>query len=165
MHRVPTFLLLSLVSACSGEEAPGPVQPASESQVEKPAEPSKSLPALLVAYSHFAKVNGKITPQPAKLVVWRTDGDHWWSHEILDPDSNVFHKAKPWRDGILTIGAMSAKLKHWTRDGDTWKAELLWERSWGGDFDRLRDIELADLEVALGRDVGTLDGELDGTVQ
>ena len=146
MLRAPSYLLLSMFLACSGETASDPAEPASEAPVAKPAEPSKPLPSLLVAYSHFAKVDGKTTPQPAKLVIWRTDGENWWSHEILDPDSNVFHKAKPWRDGILTIGAMSAKLKHWTRDGESWKAEVLWERSWGGDFDRLRDIEMADLD-------------------
>jgi hypothetical protein len=77
--------------------------------------------------------------------LFRTDGENWYDELIEDPDSNVAHKGVLWRDGILTIGAMKARLVHWTRDGDGWKPEVLWEQSWGGKFDRLRDIELADV--------------------
>ena len=42
---------------------------------------------------------------------------------------------------------MGAKLKRWNRDDKgCWKAETLWEQSWGGKFDRLRDIEVGDVD-------------------
>ena len=44
-------------------------------------------------------------------LIYRMAEDGSWHEEIiLDPDSNVFHKAMPWRDGILTIGAMKAMI-------------------------------------------------------
>ena len=36
-------------------------------------------------------------------------------------------------------------LKKWTHNKGTWSSEVLWERSWGGKFDRLRDIEVGDV--------------------
>lgn len=115
--------------------------------------PAGPLPGILMVQSWFP-ASGKMKPMPAKLTVWRTDGKDWYDEEILDKDSSVFHKAMMWRGGILTasagaIGATPpspAKLAHWTRDGDGWSEKVLWAQAWDGKFQRLRDIEVADLD-------------------
>ncbi len=136
---------LALVLAACGDETlePSPtpdLTPPEEVPLQGP------LPALLMVQAHFVREGGRPVPQPAKLVIWRTDGDRWEGEEVLDPDSNVFHKAMPWRDGFLTIGAMGAKLKYWTGGQGQWQSTTLWEQSWGGKFDRLRDVEIGDVD-------------------
>lgn len=137
------------VAACSGStpDAPTP-QPAPE-PVAKQA-PEGPLPTILMVQAQF---HGK-KPGPARLTLWRNSGDDWFETILEDEDSSVFHKAIQWREGILTIGAgqvntdppAKAKLSYWTRDGDDWKEEILWERAWAGKFQRLRDMELGDFD-------------------
>jgi hypothetical protein len=136
--------------ACSGTEpeveepapAPAPVAPPAA-----PKPPPGPLPALIFVQAQFVSgPDGKPKPGPAKMTLLRTDGKTWYPQVIEDPDSNVFHKGMPWRDGILTIGAEKAMIKHWKPSGDTWTATTLWEREWGGRFDRMRDIEAADVD-------------------
>jgi hypothetical protein len=96
----------------------------------------------------------KKKPGPARLELWRTDGENWFEEIIEDADSSVFHKAMVWRDGLLTIAAgalpsdppKEAKLSHWTRDGEGWKEQVLWKRAWSGRFQRLRDIGIGDFD-------------------
>ncbi|MFH1679208.1 MAG: VCBS repeat-containing protein [Candidatus Eisenbacteria bacterium] len=89
-------------------------------------------------------------PGPARLSIW-TSNESGWTEEVLeDPESNVFHKAAwyspPAREpGILTIGATKAFLKIWRKAGDGWEAEVLWNPTFGGKWDRLRDFEIADV--------------------
>jgi len=125
----------------SGSDATDGARQAPETVVEQ-AKPS---PALLMVQAWFKTEGGKPTPQPAKLTIIRYNEGEWDSEVLTDAASNVFHKAVAWRDGILTIGAMGALLKHWTLNDGEWRGEVLWEQSWGGKFDRLRDIELGDL--------------------
>ncbi|MBN2800799.1 MAG: VCBS repeat-containing protein [Deltaproteobacteria bacterium] len=136
-------VLAALLTGCGGGAAPETVEPA----LAPPAAVPVVGPALLMVQAQFVKdAAGKTVPGPAKLVIWR-EGAEGWSQELLeDPESNVFHKAMAWRDGFLTIGAMGAKLKYWTRDGASWRSQTLWERSWGGPFDRLRDLEIGDVD-------------------
>jgi len=106
-------------------------------------------PALLLAQAWF-RFDEQDKPQlsPARLDIWRPDAEGVWGFSRLeDPESNVFHKAMPWKGGILTIGAERAALKHWLRVDGAWKARTLWQRSWGGQFDRLRDMELGDVDA------------------
>lgn len=124
--------------------APAPAPPPPAPVV--PAKPPGALPTLLVVQAWFKKIDGKMVPQPARLIFRQTDGTQWWTSELLDPDSNVFHKAMPWRDGVLTIGAEKAMIKHWKLDGSEWKAKVIYENSWGGKFDRFRDVEIGDLD-------------------
>lgn len=156
MHRavLPAASVLVALAAvigaasCSGGDpstpapapAPAPVEPAAK------AAPPGPLPALVLTQARFEKIGGKTTPKPATLWLWRTDGTTWWDELVEDRESNVFHKGLWWRDGILTIGAMKARLVHWKRDGGGWVPTELWSKSWGGKFDRLRDVEIGDVD-------------------
>ena len=75
-------------------------------------------PALLVSQAWFHQTKSKKPiPGPARLEIWRQDDKGTWEKTTVeDPDSNVFHKAIPYEDGILTIGAEKAILKKWTFD-------------------------------------------------
>ncbi len=145
---------LILSSACSrgGKEEPAKEGPQDEPTTTRPEDPpvSANTPAeratLLVAQAHFEPKGDDMVPGPAKLVLMHREGDAWTSETILDPDSNVFHKAVVWRGGILTIGGSKAILRHWKKNKEgAWKATTLWQRSWGGKFDRLRDMEIGDV--------------------
>ncbi len=131
---------------CSGETpkppAPAPPPPAPPPAPEPKKAPPGPLATLIMVQSQ--SVAGK--PGPAKMTLLRTDGKDWYPEVIEDPQSNVFHKGMPWKDGILTIGAEAAMLKFWQRDGEKWKSTTLFEKSWGGKFDRLRDLEIGDLD-------------------
>jgi hypothetical protein len=92
-------------------------------------------------------IDGKPKPGPAKLVLLSPKNGSWHAETIEDPMSNVFHKAMAWREGILTIGGTGALLRHWRRDAQgAWVPKTLWEKSWGGRFDRLRDIEIGNVD-------------------
>lgn len=89
-------------------------------------------------------------PGPARLVIW-TKIENGWDEDVLeDVQSNVFHKAA-WfapvqgEPGILTIGGTQAALKIWRRQKDIWTEESLWNPTFGGEIDRLRDFEVADV--------------------
>lgn len=97
-------------------------------------------------------------PGPARLVII-TKTKLGWNEEIIeDPDSNVFHKAA-WfvpssgEPGILTIGATKAFLKIWRKKEGKWKSEVLWNPSFEGKFDRLRDFEVADVTASGTKDI------------
>ena len=86
----------------------------------------------------------------------------------------MFHKAIPFQDGILTVGAERALLKHWTMSDGKWAQETLWERD-EGEIQRLRDVEVGDVNhdgiedlVIATHDVGVvavLEPKRDGTEQ
>ena len=180
MQTRPMYLAALALAACGGGETPAPA-PAPDAApapapVEEVKEPEGPLATVLMVQAQFIAKK----PGPARMTLWRTDGKNWWDHAIEDKDSSVFHKAIPWRDGILTAGAgqvgtkppAPAKLSHWTKDGDTWKETVLWSKAWGGKFQRLRDLELGDFdgdgadEIAIAtHDMGVIAvaDETDGT--
>jgi hypothetical protein len=115
------------------------------------------VPALLVTQAQFENVagpDGQTRPVPgyAKLTIVRHMGDAWTPVVVEDPESNVFHKAIAFDvdgDGpaeIVTIGAQKALLKAWRFDGGAWTARTLLARSYGGGFDRFRDLEIGDVD-------------------
>jgi hypothetical protein len=86
-------------------------------------------------------------PAPARLEIWRVTPTGWQKTRVEDATSNVFHKAIQLPDGgILTLGADQANLKKWTLTEGQWKAETLWTRKWEGRFNRLRDLEIGDVD-------------------
>ena len=107
---------------------------------------------LLVSQSVFGREigpDGKTRPklQPAKLALWSQRNGDWHEEVLSDPEANVFHKAMPFQEGILTLSGEAAKIKYWTRSNSGgWTGEEIWAKSWGGKFNRMRDVEVADLD-------------------
>ena len=134
MLRFPLALVVLLLTACGSSTPPGPG------------------PTLLLAQAQFTdgtRPDGSKgpVPGPARLVLVRLLPDGGSQRTVLeDPDSNAFHKAMPWEDGFLTIGATKAHLKTWRREGATWKGTSHWNPTFGGKFDRLRDVEQGDVD-------------------
>lgn len=183
MARLPsTHLLggavlagLALLVACSGE-TPTPAEPAKEAKAEAapvppppPAAVQEPLvggpyPSLLLAQAQFVKgPDNKPKPGPALLTIWRKTPEGWKTVKVEDPDSNVFHKAYPYEGTILTIGAEKAHLKDWTFKDGAWQAESLWNPKWDGKWNRLRDLEIGDVNgdgapefVIASHDVGVI---------
>lgn len=120
----------------------GPPEPARDALEGEPTE------AILLSQAWFYKdASGKSKPGPARLQIWRNIGGKWKATRLEDADSNVFHKALLLDDGsILTAAGEKAMLKQWKHEGGKWSSELLWEKSWGGKFNRLRDIEIGDVD-------------------
>jgi hypothetical protein len=146
MRYRSALLLVMLVAlgACGGG-AEAPRAPVREPLSGDPA------PALLVTQAQFVDkvgADGKPTaiPGAAKLLIVRQTKDGWKTFTLEDPDSNVFHKALPYDGGILTIGGDQAMLKLWHfRDGQ-WTQQTLWNPTFGGKFNRLRDFEIGDVD-------------------
>jgi hypothetical protein len=136
------FVLVVAVAACGGSgSTSAPSGPRREALTGGP------YPALLVTQAQFvdkAGAGGKKepVPGPAKLVILRDQGGRWVPVTLEDPDSNVFHKAVPYDGGILTIGGDQAMLKLWRFADGQWSQEKLWNPTFGGRFNRLRDFEV-----------------------
>jgi len=108
-------------------------------------------PALLVTQAQFTeqvKPDGSRQPVPgaAKLIIARATEAGWKTATLEDPDSNAFHKALAYDGSVLTIGANRAMLKTWRFADGRWSAETHWSPTFGGKFDRLRDIERGDVD-------------------
>jgi hypothetical protein len=147
---LPIPLLVGLFFACSNSASSNPTPtpaptpaPVAAPLREIPAGQGK--PALILAQAQFVKVDGKPKPGPALLTIWEKDGGEWKSYKLEDPDSNVFHKVYPYQGSLLTIGAEKAFLKRWKIEGGAWKSEGLWNPKWEGKFNRIRDLEIGDV--------------------
>ncbi len=150
-----TFMTVSTfaaLTACGGEEpAPKAETPKkavkAEYEAKQDALAGGPFPSLLLSQAWFMKDSaGKSKPGPARLEIWRKGPAGWNFTRLEDADSNVFHKAILNDGKILTIGAMGAHLKQWEFKDGAWKQDKLWSESWGGKFDRLRDIEIGDVD-------------------
>jgi len=169
MFRSSSFLALCLASslAACGDDKPKAkkktkAKKAKTEKVEKAAPVAGEYkakqesihgdpaPTLVLSQAWFLKdAQGKSQPGPARLEIWRKLPMGWFPRLLEDEESNVFHKAIIGDDrSILTIGAMGANLKRWTYDSEKkgWNQSTLWSQSWGGKFDRLRDIEVGDVD-------------------
>lgn len=139
--------LVGTLASCGGGSAdvtpPAPEEPKKVEGLQPP--PEGPLPTLMISQAQFTKEGGRPVPGPAKVVLLKTDGKTWYQEKLEDPSSNVFHKAIAWREGILTIGAEKARLVHWKKQEGSWAPTVLWEREWGGKFDRMRDLEVGDV--------------------
>jgi len=136
IFRLPIFslvlVLLVCQTACSKNVTPG------------------GSADLLLCQAQFKQVKGEDgrehpVPGAAKLIRVYHTPKGWKSESIEDPESNVFHKAMPFGNGFLTIGANAAALKLWSKTGKTWQAKTLWKTTFGGEHNRLRDIEIGDV--------------------
>ncbi|MFQ5807598.1 MAG: FG-GAP repeat domain-containing protein, partial [Phycisphaerae bacterium] len=143
--------LLLVIGGCSDADTAGP-QP-------KPAIRAGPRPTILLTQAQFTETTDEATsevktrPGDARLVILRKSGDEWMREVLEDPESNVFHKAVFFTDptkpdagpGILTIGANAAAIKLWRHTGDDWSAKTLWQTTFGGKQNRLRDFEIGDV--------------------
>lgn len=165
---VPVLALLSTTGACSGDRATtGPNTPAiGEGPIARTPAPPGETDTLILAQAWFEnKVDPetdkpKPVPAPARLTLIRGTGEAWTIETLDDPESNVFHKALPISRGdggtaLLTIGANKARLKTWIRGDAGWEAETIWAPTFGGQQERLRDLELGDV---------TGDGRVDAVI-
>ena len=112
-----------------------------------PPAPAAPGATLLMASAQFVRTpEGKPKPGPALLTFWTKGEAGWSSTKLEDPDSNVFHKAKPTGDGgFYTIGAEGAFLKKWTKVDGNWTGATLWNPKWEGKWNRIRDLEIGDV--------------------
>lgn len=104
---------------------------------------------LILAQAWFYTAEGatRPTPGPARLLAFQKTDKGWEAKKIEDGESNVFHKAIFTDSGLITISAEKARLKHWTKGADgCFTDKILWEQSWGGKFNRLRDLEIGDVD-------------------
>ena len=136
--RCPVFFIIVLFVLCQSACSQG-VKPIDGKQTK-----------LMLCQAQFKQVkgaDGKEHPVPgaAKLLMVYQTSKGWKSESIEDPESNVFHKAIPLGNGFLTIGANAAALKLWTQEKGKWVGNTLWKTSFGGEHDRLRDIEIGDV--------------------
>jgi hypothetical protein len=148
-------LAIASLAACNrGEDAaPSSTKSAAGTLASPPKPVQEALtgsprPALLLTQAWFwTDANGKPNPGPARLDIFRkNDSGTWERTRLEDGDSNVFHKALPFGGGILTIGAEGANAKVWKHANGSWSAETLWTRKWSGRFNRLRDVEIGDVD-------------------
>lgn len=107
---------------------------------------------LLITYSPFTQNDqGRWTqPAPARLELLSRRGGEWRVDVITDEESNVFHKAMVYtRPGgspqILTVGGMGAYVKLWRNEPTGWTASTVWHEDFGGERNRMRDVEVGDL--------------------
>jgi hypothetical protein len=145
--------LAALLAACGDSASPEKDVPAEAPPPAAAGAPPRQepltggpYPALLVTQAQFTERDGNPIPGPAKLLIVRSTPDGWKTVVLEDPDSNVFHKAIAYETGILTIGATKAALKAWLFAGGTWNQRTIWQPTFGGKFDRLRDIEVGDVD-------------------
>ena len=153
------FCLMLLTGCGSKTEETAPPTPEAKSEKVMPKDqPVLEDSVLYLAQAQFVNKKDPKTgktvpvPGPARLAIWSYDLIQGWTEEILeDPESDVFHKAAwfepPYGEpGILTIGARQAHLKVWRKnEKGEYEAESLWNPTFGGKNDRLRDFELADI--------------------
>lgn len=148
---------LLLVAACerAPETSPPAAAPAAPAAPSTPPRRDALIggpyPALFLTVAQFTDVrkpDGKMQPVPgaAKLQIVRKTDAGWTVATLEDPASNAFHKAMPWEDGLLTIGANQALLKTWRFADGAWTDTTHWNPKFGGKFDRLRDIERGDVD-------------------
>ena len=132
----------------AAEAKPETVQKATDEKAAV-ATPVKDTATLLVAQSEFkANEQGKFTiPDKGAVLLIKANGGKWVTERIEDTDSNVLHKALPFgKEQFLTIGGNQAMLKLWSKKDGKWQSEVLWNPTFGGKQNRLRDFEAADFD-------------------
>ncbi len=116
-------------------------------------EPASLPRGLVLALAEFKVApDGRVLPEPmpAKLLMLAKRGGSWISRFLVDPQSNAFHKAMAYQPpngvpGILTLGANAATIKLWRPGAGGLKSETLWEATFGGKHNRMRDAEIGNL--------------------
>ena len=138
---------LLVVCGCARESARPAAAPAGSPAPVQQALEGGPYPALVLSQAWFwTDGSGRSRPGHARLEIWRLTPEGWKTTRLEDPESNVFHKAILRGGHLLTIGAERAILRRWSWAGGRWTGETLWTGAWGGTHDRLRDIEIGDVD-------------------
>jgi len=140
LRLIVSFLVLA---ACTGATAPADTAPTTPDGGTSDAPPPDR--ALAVAMSRFVVEGDAVKTQPA-TVAFHDPATGRELGRLEDPESNVFHKVLPWRGGLLTIGGDKARIVSWTGAGSAWTPTVLWEVRFGGEHDRVRDLEIGDVD-------------------
>jgi hypothetical protein len=159
------FLLALVGCGDGGEVVQAPIAvPAEAARPESASKPVRvALPvlpdelplALVLSLSVFPKpeagAEGPPVPLPSELEFIQRKGGKWLKTGLIDPESNVFHKAMAYRsaDGevrLLTGSGSKALLKLWRKQQGKLVAETLWEQDFGGRFSRMREMEIGDVD-------------------
>lgn len=106
---------------------------------------------LLVCQSRFASdPHGSPVPQPARLELFRVQGGKVVRTSLDDSLSNVFHKAMVVQHRgqtyVVTIGGDRAALTFWKPGPVPYEPLRVWQPSFGGKHDRIRDVEWGDVD-------------------
>jgi len=153
--RLLLVALLAVVTALTGcRDATVPSEPSPAPADQDPTAPAVSAappqggarPTLILSQSVFTRTGKETTAGPARLSIWRDENGRWQSYQLDDPDSDVFHGSHALGDSLVTLGGSRALLRRWTVRSGNWQHETLWEGRWDGRFNRLRDLEQADVD-------------------
>lgn len=147
----PESLLPTPPAATPGAGTPGAAQ--------VPTLPDDLPNALVLGLSAFDARKpgdeGPPVPLPAELEFVARRGGKWVTTRLIDPESNVFHKALAYttpagESVLLTGGGTKALLKLWRKPegqpNGPLVAETIWEKDFGGRFSRMRDLEVGDVD-------------------
>ncbi len=159
------FLLALAGCGDGGDDVRAPIAvPAAPAQPEPAPKPAlAALPALpddlplalVLSLSVFPEpepgAEGPPVPLPSELEFIQRKAGKWVKAGMIDPDSNVFHKAMAYQSadgevGLLTGGGSKALLKLWRKQQGELVAETLWEQDFGGRFSRMREMEIGDVD-------------------
>jgi len=155
MNRISLIILLAVMAVGCGEDKTDATEPTKDPTTKKDTEkaPADSAPlrgaALLVTGNEFGIDDQAqyTVPDSAIMLLLKPDGKNWTSERIAEKESNVFHKALAYgKEGIITIGANKAMVKMWNKEGGKWSSKTLWNPTFGGKQNRLRDFEMADFD-------------------
>ena len=131
-------------------QAAAPPTPAPAKKSTRPETPADIQNGLVLALSAFPE--GSSDPLPAELEFIVRKGGEWVVTRMTDDTSNVFHKAMAYETPagetkLLTGAGEKALLKLWTKQADgSFTAETIWEKDFGGQFSRMRDVEVGDID-------------------
>jgi len=157
--------LLALALGCGGDEAgkPGPASAktpaAAPQEAALPTTPADLDQALVLGLAGFPAAKkgatGPPEPLPARMEFLVRRGGSWEVVAVEDPDrrTTVFHKVMeyPAEGGarLLTVSGSQPQqpghVKLWEKQGGALEPETLWEENFGGNFSRMRDVEVGDL--------------------
>ncbi|MCU0611516.1 MAG: VCBS repeat-containing protein [Candidatus Eisenbacteria bacterium] len=136
-----SFLCAAMLGACN---RPAP----------KPAEARADLGArgvLMLCQAQFVTdASGHPTPGPARMELVRATNGTWDRVVLEDTLSNVFHKAmvsiSAGDTSVYTIGGDNAALTCWDAGRVPSRPRRLWQPSFGGKHNRVRDVERGDVD-------------------
>ena len=142
------------------ENAPKAAAKTSPKAEAPPATPVAAAPvpqatqALALALAKFPAIEPGKPPVPlpasVEFLVPAGEGRPWRMVSVEDPQSNVVHKAMTYTDSsgkpqLLTAAGSEATLKLWSGPTGSSEPNTLWKKDFGGNFSRMRDVEIADL--------------------